>query len=282
MFHSQRAPWVNFNNSVVRNLFSRQPKKKEIVRRYAVRFAIYDAATTRLPTLRLALQHCPIVTDDELFEAIEKASCAVIKVLLLLRPRGKLLLSVSKPERSEWSDYKAWIKNEHLCPWKAIDPAHMRPFWAIGKRGMYDAEAVIEVFSARGEDINEQCGPFGTVLHSCLDAKAGIARYSNSEFFQLLLAKGADVNVQGPFGNTLDFVWMLANTSNHSRQKRVVWYKKMINNLIVAGAVNNGKDPNGLVPSVERMRVFAKDRDDYAECKRFYKDGPAAPGSRPP
>lgn len=277
-----RSSLVNFYNSVVRNLFWCQPKKKEIVRHYAVRFAIYDAGTTKLPTLRLALQHCPIVTDDELLEAIKEASCEVIKVLLLLRPRGKLLLSLSEPERSKWIGNETWINNEHLCPRKAINSARLRPFWAIGKRGMYNAEAVIEIFSARGEDINEQCGPFGTVLHSYFDAKAGTSDYSNSEFLQLLLAKGADVNVQGPFGNTLEFLWMLANTSNHGKLKRVFPYTKMINDLIAAGAINNKKDPNGLVPSVERMRVFAKDRDDYAECKRFYKDGPAAPGSQPP
>ena len=135
---------------------------------------------------------------------------------------------------------------------------------------------MIDLLISRGENINEQCGPFGTVLHSYFDNIAGSMHYKN-DVFKLLVAKGADVNATGPYGTVLEFVWMLVNTYETFELRDAFPFRDMIHELIKRKAVNNRKDPNGLVPTVERMKNFATTEDAYAEAKRFYKHGWRAP-----
>jgi hypothetical protein len=48
----------------------------------------------------------------------------------------------------------------------------------------------------------------------------------------------------------------------------------MIRMLLRHGAINERKDPNGLVPSNIQMKLFACNWTDYQECRRYYREGP--------
>jgi hypothetical protein len=96
-----------------------------------------------------------------------------------------------------------------------------------------------------------------------------------SDVLQALVCKGADVNAEGPKGKPLEYIWMLANTSRHGKIKYARMYLEPLRDLINLGAVNMREDPNGMVPSVERMTSWPTSRySDYEEYKRFYLDGP--------
>jgi hypothetical protein len=128
------------------------------------------------------------------------------------------------------------------------------PLWEVAKReDAEDTESVIDLFLRRGEDINAQCGPFGTALHSFLKNVNERNRNYQSEVLQMLVRKGADVNAEGLKGKALEYIWMLANTSRHGKVKYARKYLEPLRDLINLGAVNMREDPNGMVPSVVRM-----------------------------
>ncbi len=268
--------WLTASAHSISGLFKHPVQKKEAISRYAVRYAISDPNSLRVFTLRVALLHAPTVTDDELLAAIAMANLGAIECMISLRSPGKLLLRSHKSMRLKTPPYTELIHHEVLG--KPLGDIEMRPFWPVGKRDVADTEAVIDLLISRGENINEQCGPFGTVLHSYFDNVADMAysHHYNNDVFNLLIAEGADVNATGPYGTVLEFVWMLANT------RAYVWIKyrygyhfqALIRELIEVGAVNNRKDPNGLVPTVERMKNFATTEDACAEDRRFHKHGP--------
>jgi hypothetical protein len=154
------------------------------------------------------------------------------------------------------------------------------PLWEVAKReDAEDTESVIDLFLQRGEDINAQCGPFGTALHSFLKNMNESYGVYQSEVLRTLVCKGADVNAEGPKGKPLEYMWMLANTSSHGKIKYARKYSKPLRDLIKLGAVNMKEDPNGMVPSMERMTSWPTNRySDYQEYKRFYLDGPLPQG----
>ena len=130
--------------------------------------------------------------------------------------------------------------------------------WYIARR-LYterddDAE-LIDLFVRRGEDINAQCGPVGTALHTAL---LHLDMYDfDTSMMSLLVVKGANVNASGPLGTPLEFVWRLANTEQYDES--MDRYANAMRWLIERGAMNNRPDPNGSIPSREQMLSFGAD-----------------------
>lgn len=180
--------------------------KKELTRRYAVGYAIARTDSKSLQVLDIVLSRYPIVMDQEILVAIRYSSCEVVKILLAYRRERRLRPQIKKELEH--------IKHEELMH-DSFQSTLIGPFWAVGKWGYRDAtkgitgrksyyqrEKIIDLFLQRGEDINAQCGPFGTVLHSLADA---LPLGGGSELLDLLLRKVADVHVTGLFGNALEF-----------------------------------------------------------------------------
>lgn len=107
----------------------------------------------------------------------------------------------------------------------------------------------------RGEDINAQCGPFGTVLHSIVDGiPQNFALFTSSVYLlDIFLQNGANINAAGPYGNALEFLWKIANTDEQQTIASVCGHRDVMRHLIKRGAVNNQPDPNGLIPSIDYM-----------------------------
>lgn len=148
----------------------------------------------------------------------------------------------------------------------------------IRTRSMFndDLAELIDIFMRRGEDINAQCGPIGTALHSAL-----LDVEPHPWFFrklELLIAKGANVNASGPLGTPLEFLWRLANTK--ASLGSVEDLKKAIHWLMERGAVNNRCDPNGSIPSRERMLSFgAGGMKGVEKSRAWYRGNPIEDGS---
>ena len=89
-----------------------------------------------------------------------------------------------------------------------------------------------------------------------------------------LIERGADVNAPGPFGNPLEFTWLLANEDKPTLPSFYIWER--IRFLIEHGAINNREDPNGCVPSREWMLLFCvseydQDKVHRMRCQKLYK-----------
>ncbi|KAH8745621.1 hypothetical protein F5882DRAFT_108345 [Hyaloscypha sp. PMI_1271] len=234
--------------------------------------AIEAASSFPTPPRRAILETLlavePIVGDETFRIALRTATLEVIQILLDKgsTSSGQLLFLSSV-------DYHLHFTSEDQ---KLKKKFRFLPLWEVARReDKEDTESVIDLFLQRGQDINAQCGPFGTALHSFLKNVHESYGGYQSEVLQALVCKGADVNAEGPKGKPLEYIWMLANTSGHGKVKYVRKYQKLLRDLINLGAVNMREDPNGMVPSVERMTSWPTSRySDYEEYKRFYLNGP--------
>jgi hypothetical protein len=195
--------------------------------------------------LAVVLKHHPLVKDDDVIAALIGGSPAALQILLQYRGPGKLCL---KPSDShiEFSGRHVWKKGERYGP-----------LWFIEERESSDSEseAIIDLLLERGEDINDLCGPLGSILHSHIQNQEFRAMY-NYKFVELLIDKGLDINRSGPQGNALEYLWQVANqrVENETGGEEL---GLAICHLIDLGSVNHRQDPNGLVPSVDEMRNCA-------------------------
>ena len=221
---------------------------------------------TRFGVLRTLLKGYSYVRNAELAFALEHCSTQVIELLLShfsgdsdmkLTP-DTLFAGSLKIDR--YYRYKTWFADRNPDLW-------FRPLWFIVQRdegaGSKNVQ-VIDLFLERGEDINAQCGPMGTALHSSLFPAEPL---NYLPLIRALIAKGADVNAAGPIGRPLEVLWIIAHTSKYW----VDLFRNAISLLINAGAVNQRCDPGGFVPSKEQMLSFGTSEEAVKQSRRIYK-----------
>ena len=207
----------------------------------------------------LLLDHYSCVHDVEMIIALQHCPAEVVHLMLLRWPDGKMVLRSNvlrsdgylKPEVSSYGLLE-------FCP-EIFD---FGPMWHIARRMRFvsaiparELAELVDLFVRRGEDINGQCGPFGTALHGVL-LQSGLP-LSSVDLLKILVAKGADVNAGGPLGTPLEFVWRLANTAIIPLDWLLA-YTHRIHWLIENGAENKKCDPNGSVPGKGRMLAFGR------------------------
>ena len=223
---------------------------------------------TRIVALLLEYSHAH---DAEMSVALQRSSAEVVQLLLRDWPDGKMIL------KSDLINCDEILRSElSLCSLLEYcqDIIDVGPLWYIANRShnhkSHDAE-LIDLFVRRGEDINAQCSPVGTALHSALLHVVNIPVDLN--MVKLLVAKGANINMSGPFGTPLEFLWRFVNTVGdfHIRQNYVTTTRW----LIETGAVNNRCDPNGSIPSRERMLAFGTDgKEGFRKSRALYRGDP--------
>ena len=214
--------------------------------------------------------------DAEMIVALQYSSAEVMKLLLRDWPDGKMILKSNLIESDEYLGEE--LSHSDLSEFFP-DVSDVGPMWCIARRFYTrfqddDAE-LIDLFVRRGEDINAQCGPVGTALHSAL---LHLTHHGwDSDIGELLVAKGANVNASGPLGTPLELVWRLANTARHDNLRFTENYVDAIRWLIEDRAVNNRCDPNGSVPSRERMLSFGADgMEGVRKSQALYRGDPIA------
>ena len=236
------------------------------IRWLAIHCACEHPTPTQSDILKAVLKADPAVDDTELLFVLRRAGLNELQTVLSCVPPGRLVL---------WSteDYGRGHQEGEVFPWKFPSKRKFGPLWELAKRDVTEeTETMFDLFLRRGEDINNICGPAGTAIHSAL---LELPYSYHEEMLEMLIRKGASVHVSGPNGNALEFVWELANKYPHGKpHKYAVVYISIIHRLIELGAVNKRRDPNGMVPPVERMMEFFHDNDHFEECQRYYLHGP--------
>jgi hypothetical protein len=205
------------------------------------------------------------LNDEDMLFAIRRAPPSDLRALLSNFPTGKLQLT----SKHLFHD-RSWVH-----PLKDEDSQNFGPLWDIACRvnDEDNAAELLDLFVERGEDINARCGPYGTALHSAIlcHIRHGRRRDDIRPMLNLLIDHGANPNEPGPDGNSLEFVWKLGNTSEHSIFRFARIYAPIIWFLIEKGALNQRRDPNGKIPTVERMLTFGTTWDNYKNGKRYYQ-----------
>ena len=211
--------------------------------------------------------------------AISSTTTAEVEALLGKFPSGTLQLN------SRYLSHEQGISIGLDYTDELHSPYAFGPLWALGERVFSnETTKLLLLFQSRGENINEQCGPYGTVLHSALIEQIGHngrpgaggharCRYQLEPMLRMLLNYGADINTSGPQGNALEFLWRKANTEHEIKLKWVFRYQEVIELLIDLGATNSVRDPNGLIPTKDFMLGFGHNWLDYLADLYFYIHG---------
>lgn len=231
--------------------------------------ALFCACTapisSRTKILELVFRDHPTIKHEDMLFVIREAQVKDIKVLLESFPQGRLAF------RSKADDhYRHKPIDRHEDSFGNL--RQIGPLWEVARRlGNEESGEVLDLFLQRGEDINAQCGPYGMAIHSTIYNFCTARWHFDPSMLDLLTSRGADVNARGPKGNALEYVWELANTSDRIRTKYAGRWEPVIHRLLNYGAVNNRKDPNGMVPSVRRMRNFCASKSHYETATVYYK-----------
>jgi len=250
----------------------------------AVLWGCYRPSPERSKLVLLLAPHSSRLKDVEMLMAIRTLSIVEIEALLVDFPPFPLHLCSSLLDQRPHAAEILFTNPERV-----IANGTYGPLWEVGRR--YDIRSTTELlrfFLERGEEINAQCGPKGTILHSvaenCLVSTALAWPDGQIEaVFNILTAHGADINATGPEGNVLEYVWREAHVTTHRltivthledyRRTRVKSFSSLVRSLIKMGATNSVCDPNGLVPSKARMLAVANAHHPSVEDIDYYFHG---------
>jgi hypothetical protein len=218
------------------------------------------------PMLTLLLKYGATVEDSDLLPIVAYSTPRILRILLA----GRQDLNIGNLDRK-------LLKWYPILAGAGYQGNNLTLLAGLGLRqddSMMTWE-MLKILEERGAHIDEQCGPLGSVIHYAV--AAGSARdmfLSDPEVLNFLIEKGADVNQDGPRGKPLELLWQLANSSELGSIYYVQNVRRMIRALLGHDAINERKDPNGLVPSKIQMRLFGCNWTDYKECVRYYREGP--------
>lgn len=197
------------------------------------------------------IPHLPRLRDELMLQAIVQAPKAEIEALLVQFPQGA---------QQFW---KTQVTIE----------GPFGPLWTFGRRKDHhceEAAEILRVLLARGEEINSQCYPEGTVLHSVVESHYDDLKTLKSSF-RMLLSHGADINAPGSRRNVLEYIWKKSHEEPYGKYRNLS--SSLIKTFIQMCATNSVCDPNGLVPNRARMLAVAKTKGPSVEDKRYYFHG---------
>lgn len=136
----------------------------------------------------------------------------------------------------------------------------------------------VDLFLERGEDINSICGPDGTFLHAAVGHFHGPPvrdRPSDKKYrtnkvkalFDKCIARGADLKATGPHGNALEYTWKQGHVGF------CLYHPFLIKRIVELEVPNSICDPNGQIPSRERMLAVSEKEKIDAQDRSLYYHG---------
>lgn len=137
------------------------------------------------------------------------------------------------------------------------------PLWELARGDSLDGnfESMLDLLLARGEPLNQICGPGGTMLHALIIKSATFSNYNmqildylsvDVKRIRALIERGADVNAQGPRGKPLELVWRTLQFCWLEPEERLYLQGAMIA-LRAAGADASLVDSDGAPISKEEI-----------------------------
>lgn len=150
-----------------------------------------------------------------------------LEKLLETRPSGKIEFNRGDLYAPHVFQIKIGREENYTYNGEAVGP-----LWELARmRWMPHFETILDYFLGRGEDINANCGPRGTMLHALIirsveNMELGVIRSRDVEYvgadpqprsfpesfktlFKILIKRGVDVNVCGTWGTPLQMIWKM-------------------------------------------------------------------------
>ena len=263
-------------------ILSNKPFQAEI--RKLLRLALFlempgtSANEKRTTILKMLLRLLARPSGQDVLACISMGRLETIELLLTRLPKGKLILKSRYGVPSFGPDILEKQPGP-LVPYRTLSAVGCR------KKPDEETEQILDLFLSRGEDINEICWEYGTILNSAIwetyphdlpgrDNPNWMDWLRNNvalKMVKLFMSRGADPNVRGPAGNALEFAWAVSNVRDGQiMEKRCLLLQEIICFLIDHGVVNEREDPNGMVPSTHRMRNILPDNEKE---RHYYKHG---------
>jgi len=232
------------------------------------------------PILTPLLNYGATIADHDLFSAVAYGPPQMLKLLL----SGRSRLNVGNLE-PKFLRYVHWrnldLATEFFREKSLTLVAGLGLRLNMWSENEMDAREIIHILEERGARISQKCGALGGVIHyvvACVATGRPIY-FHNDEYYTaqlaLLIDAGANINENGRLGKPLELTWELANSCEFEGMGDIPPLRRMIRALLSNGAVNERKDPNGLVPSRIQMQLFGCNWTDYLECRRYYQEGPS-------
>ena len=241
----------------------------------AVLWSCHFPSPLRSGLVLLLAPHSSRLKGSEMLMAIGKLSMLEIEALLIHFPQGPLY-------------FHSWmVDHDFDCLGDLVEGRILMgtkhpygPLWEVGARfDMQSIPDILRLFLRRGEIINAQCGPIGTIFHSVAlhQLLSDYITWSTEQLeviFGMLSSHGGDINATGPEGTVLDFVWNEAHLkSGVYLSYRMPSFPLLIRALIKLGASNSMRDPNGLIPSKARMLAVAEAKKPTIGHVEYYFHG---------
>ena len=270
---------------------------RELARRAILRvlFAYPDFKHCRNDHIGMAkrvLELCPRVEPCDVVAALFSKSAHIASIL-------QLLLSHLPNEKLQLPPYDLLIPTFDVASQLAMEKATtVDPFWVLGSaawlEGRHDLEEIVQPFFDKGHEVNEICGPYGTIWHSFIasllvyPSSPGIGFYGST--VKRLKKAGADPFREGPFGNALEFIWrilhspggMLAIRRNDGGDDGfeyiyVIRYGRgLVEDVLDMGVPNRRPDPDGTIASRRAMTSILLYTEEYFwdHMRSYWKPDP--------
>lgn len=227
------------------------------------------------------------VTQRQIVECIHRGTPEMLNILL-----------------SHWHNGRLRLKRDSLFLGEAasmLDESYARetvgPLYELSRASFlmdYEVkfERFLDLFLARGEDVNDICGPAGTALHAAIVGANsrtvtqsfcnGVSDTGNELFIERtrnLISRGANVNVSGPRGTPLKLAWRSLHAHKVARRDyesvsefRVRDLTDFIRELLVHGAECEWVEHDGTVVDRRLIEYWLDDverPDEYRgpHCK---------------
>ena len=143
--------------------------------------------------IRLLIEPGSIVSQRNILECLYHGTASLLELLLDTWPRGAIQLNREElfiPRPSSLDDVR-----EDTYDGKAVGP-----LWELARahRGLDAFELMLDLFIARGESLDQSCGPGGTMLHALIVSSQdeNYGYYGYLERLKILLKRGVNVNVR--------------------------------------------------------------------------------------
>ena len=256
----------------------------------AVLWCCDSPSSERSSLILLLAPHSSRLEDLDMLVAIKTLSMLEVEALLIHFRKGPLHFFSTVVDHDMSG---LWYWGEDRRQLATAYP--YGPLWEVVKRN--DIESVaksLRYFLDRGEKINSQCGPEGTIFHSVAEfllifvqwtwprenisrqnvSWKNISREKVDILFDMFIYYGADINATGPKGNVLEYVWKQAHAQyDRDLELNSRSFTILIESLIERGVTNSVYDPNGLIPSKARMLAVAEAGGPSEDDVNYYFRG---------
>lgn len=195
--------------------------------------------------ISILIEHGARPRTEDIVQGIAFYGTPLLDLLLQSLPKGKFKLNRS-------SKYvPAGLSDTEMQNYTHNGEA-VGPLWELGRNALYDFELKLDYFLNRGEDINEICGPGGTIFHALIIKSIHKGSSANIlEILEATIARGAHVDIAGPRGTPLQMTW------------KFIRYSRL-------GTLGSGLDAAARM-SVQKILIFLRDHE--ADSNWVEEDG---------